>query len=174
MLSKTSKKNMRQKRKAERLAIKVQAFKETWKWLINLVDKGKRFEIYIQCNLYNKLNLLWYDVRIEMPYKLENRNMARFDLVIFHPKWNIIIETKTKWQKVTKSQTEKYSKFKAELIYCVWKEQINSTVSYIKKNYDLEEYNNYFLNDNFSKYNKKYSYSKYWQKFYKENNIKIK
>jgi len=29
MLSKTSKKNMRQKRKAERLAIKVQAFKET-------------------------------------------------------------------------------------------------------------------------------------------------
>lgn len=38
--------------------------------------------------------MLGYDARLELPYKIEGRHAARFDVVVFHPKGDIIIEVK--------------------------------------------------------------------------------
>jgi len=136
-LPKWWKRNRRRRRKAERTAQKCEIFSQANEWQVNLIDRGKGFEIYIQCNLYNRLNVLWYDVRIEMPYKVEWRSLARFDVAIFHPKRNIIIEVKKKGRVVERKQIVKYSKFNADLIFCIGKEQIDETIEHIKKNYPL-------------------------------------
>lgn len=130
-----SKNKLRNERKKSRAIDKISKFKDNEIVNINIKKPTKQKEIYIQFNLYNRLKLLGYDVYMEVSHTIEGRSMARFDIVIFNPKWDLIVEIKRKWWKVTNKQVIKYCKFNADLIFCIGKSQIEETINYINEKY---------------------------------------
>lgn len=134
MLSKTKNKNLRKQRSAERYLEKRKEF-ENWEWF-KIQKSFWNKEIYVQFELFKKILDLWLKVSLEVSHKIEHKLIAKFDLVIFDDViWDTIIEVKRSWAKITKSQIIKYSKFNADLLFCIGKEQIEDTIKKIQQKY---------------------------------------
>lgn len=100
--------------------------------IIKYPDKLSEFEIHSE--LYNKLKLLWFDVRWEVTdtsIKKYCKNKkwfrkSRFDLVIFKDKTAThIIEVKnSKNHTMNTRQNIKYSMYNLPILYCMWLDDI--------------------------------------------------
>jgi len=99
--------------------------------LIKLEYPKTKSESEIQSLLY--LELLKNNFHARLEVNGFSSSKCRFDVVIFHPKRNIIIEVK---KKITKKQhakqRDKYILFDAELLFCYGEKDISLTINKIK------------------------------------------